>query len=113
MQEYIYDMWLYLHVHCSHLTLLCDGLSEVLGLGTQIADHMIHGSLVFQEEWADHALVQHLGAVPRHGSHAPYQEQTLRGESRGQILCDIKQATQADITIGSSHFDHNVSLFSD
>lgn len=76
---------MYLHVYCSWLTLLCDGLSYVLSLGTQIADHIVHGSLVFQEKWPDHTLVQDVRTVPRHRSHTPYQEQTLRREQGADL----------------------------
>lgn len=65
-------------------SLLCDGLSYVLSLGTQIADHTLHGGLVFQKKWSDHALVQDFGAVPRYWSHTPYEEQTLASIVKGE-----------------------------
>lgn len=85
-----HGMWirLVLYVCCRGLTLFCHVLSHVLCLGSQIADHIVHGSLVFQEKWPDHTLVQHSWAVPWHWSHAPNQEQTLRRQQRPYlVLC--------------------------
>lgn len=91
-------MWLYLHVHSGCLTLLCDGLSYVPGLGGQVVDHVVHGCLVFQEEWPDHARVQDLRTVPCYRSHTPNEEQTLRGEQRTDVRHDAagKLPAQSD-----------------
>lgn len=79
-------MGLYLHVHYGCLTLLCYGVSDVLGRGGQIADHVVHRGLVFQEERPDHARVQDVGTVPRHRGHAPYQEQALVKEQMTGLM---------------------------
>jgi len=83
-------MWLYLHVYCGwYLTLHRHGLRDGLGPGAQVADHAVHGRLVPQEEWPDDAIVQDLGAVPRHWRHAPHKEHTLGGGrgSRDKMAC--------------------------
>lgn len=65
-------------------SLLCNVISYGLSLGTQIADHIVHGRLVFQEKWPDHALVQDVRTVPSYRSHAPNQEQTLASIVKGE-----------------------------
>lgn len=45
------------------LTLLGDSLGYTLSLGAQIVDHVVHGTLVFQEKRPDHVFVQNCRAV--------------------------------------------------
>lgn len=43
----------------------------------QVTDHVVHRGLVAEENGPNHFVVDDLGAIPWHRSHAPQQEETL------------------------------------
>lgn len=57
-------------------------LRSIHGLPAEVADHVVHHGLVAKEDGSHHFVVDDLGAVPRHRSHAPQQEETLEPEGR-------------------------------
>lgn len=67
----------------THVTFSGDAGSHVQGFGAEVAQHVVHGLVVPEEAGPDNVLVDHLRPVPGHGSHAPHQEQALRG---GEML---------------------------
>lgn len=56
-------------------------LCSVHGLPAQVAHHVVHSGLVAQEDGPNHLVVDDLGSIPRHWSHAPQQEETLQAQS--------------------------------
>lgn len=54
----------------------------------EVAEHTIYSLVVLQEPGTDEAVIQHLGAIPRDGSHAPQQEETLGGRARNDPISE-------------------------
>lgn len=61
-------------------------LSGIHGLPPEVAHHVVHHGLVAEEDGPNHFVVDDLGAVPRHWSHAPQQEETLEPKSINYLI---------------------------
>ena len=76
------------------LTLLHGGVGDLVGLLRALPDGVVDGGLVLQEVGADHAVVDHGGALQRR--HAVQQERALREEGNKPftgVKSDVAEVT--------------------